>query len=106
MRLSPLAVIAAIVFCTGFLAAPPLLAQEQEQESTEPLEEELPEVTIFKRADDTVTEFRLRGKLYMIKVTPENGPEYYLIDREGKGQWVRDDSARKLAVPTWVLTTW
>lgn len=102
MRPSPPA---AIALCACLLATPPLPAQE-EAEYTEPLEEELPEVTIVRRGDDTITEFRLRGKLYMVKVEPKGGASYYLIDREGKGQWVRDESARKLAVPTWVLTTW
>ncbi|MDR1062988.1 MAG: DUF2782 domain-containing protein [Azoarcus sp.] len=102
MRLPPSA---AIAFCAGLLAAAPLAAQE-EPENTEPLDEEFPEVTIIKRGDDTFTEFRLRGKLYLVKVEPLRGPAYYLIDRDGKGQWVRNDNARKLAVPTWVLTSW
>ena len=33
-----------------------------------------PEVTIVKRGEDTVTEYRLRGKLYMVKVTPPTAP--------------------------------
>ena len=65
-----------------------------------------PEVTIVKRGEDTVTEYRIRGKLYMVKVTPPHGVPYYLIDREGNGQMVRDDTAPTLAVPMWVLTSW
>jgi len=103
------------VFCAALLAAPAAFAQEapESQAAAEPdpeslqlLEEELPQVTVVKRGEDTVTEFRMHGRLYLIKVTPPNGPEYYLIDREGRGQWVRDDNAMHLAVPTWVLTRW
>jgi len=104
MRPSLPAILAAFAFCIGSMAAQPLLAQEPE--GLEPLDEELPQVTIVKRGDETLTEFRLRGKLYMIKVTQSNGISYYLIDREGKGHWVRDDGTHKLVVPTWVITSW
>lgn len=67
---------------------------------------EEPQVTIVKRGEDTVTEYRIRGKLYMVKVTPPHGVPYYLVDREGSGQMVRDDSAPTLAVPMWVIKSW
>lgn len=65
-----------------------------------------PEVTIIKRGEDTVTEYRVRGQLYMVKVTPPHGVPYYLIDKEGTGQMVRDDSAPTLSVPMWVVKSW
>ena len=65
-----------------------------------------PEVTIVKRGDDTVTEYRIRGKLYMVKVTPPHGVPYYLVDKEGNGQMVRDDRGPELAVPMWVIKSW
>ncbi|MCL2875191.1 MAG: DUF2782 domain-containing protein [Betaproteobacteria bacterium] len=104
MRPSLSAVLATFAFCIGSIATQPLFAQEPE--GLEPLDEELPQVTIVKRGDDTHTEFRLRGKLYMIKVTQSNGASYFLIDREGKGHWIRDDGATKLVVPAWVITSW
>ncbi|MDR2926371.1 MAG: DUF2782 domain-containing protein [Azoarcus sp.] len=114
MRTKLSAVLAAFAFCAGSMAAQPLLAQEPEEkqetcaepEGLEPLDEELPQVTVVKRGEDTVTEFRIRGKLYMVKVTPPNGASYYLVDREGTGQFVRADGNRKLIVPAWVLTSW
>lgn len=96
------AVLATFVFCASPIAAQPA----QEPEGLELLDEELPQVTITKRGGETHTEFRLRGKLYMIQVTLPNGVSYYLVDREGKGHWVRDDGANKLTVPTWVVTSW
>ena len=39
-----------------------------------------PQVTILKRGTDTVEEYRIGGKLYMIKVTPAHGRPYYLVD--------------------------
>jgi hypothetical protein len=32
-----------------------------------------PQVTIQRRGSDTIEEFRLNGRLYMIKVTPSHG---------------------------------
>jgi len=91
--------------CAGMLAAPTPVAAE-EQEGLEPLDEELPQVTIVSRGEDTVTEFRLRGKLYFVKVTQPNGAVYYLVDRDGNGQWTRTLDGSGFVVPTWVLTTW
>jgi len=104
MRPSLSTALAVFAFCLGSMAAQPLFAQEPE--GLEPLDEELPQVTIVKHGDETVTEFRLHGKLYMMKVTQSNGLTYYLVDQEGKGHWVRNDGTHKLVVPTWVITSW
>ena len=65
-----------------------------------------PEVTIVKRGEDTVQEYRIRGKLYMIKVTPPHGVPYYLIDHEGNGIMSRQDVLPSLSVPMWVIKSW
>ena len=66
-----------------------------------------PQVTIVKRGEDTVEEFRLRGQLYMVKVTPPHGRPYYLVDRKGDGNMVRTDSLEPgTAVPMWVIKSW
>jgi len=63
-----------------------------------------PQVTITKRGADKVEEFRLQGKLYMLKVTPPNGTPYYMIDNQGNGNWVRQDATSSgLRVPMWVI---
>jgi hypothetical protein len=65
-----------------------------------------PQVTITKRGEDKVEEFRMGGNLYMIKVTPPHGTPYYLIDPKGEGSFVRQDVGDKaLAVPMWVIRT-
>lgn len=65
-----------------------------------------PQVTITKRGEDKVEEYRLEGKLYMLRVTPPHGVSYYLIDNTGNGQWVRQDSRDAgLRVPMWVIGT-
>ncbi|NMG75892.1 DUF2782 domain-containing protein [Aromatoleum diolicum] len=65
-----------------------------------------PQVTILKRGQDTVQEYRIGGRLYMIKVTPPHGVPYYLIDHEGKGVMTRQDVMPTLAVPMWVIKSW
>ncbi len=102
---------------TALLLAAALPAFAQQPPALEPIPEpppmpadseavDEPEVTIVKRGEDTVTEYRIRGKLYMVKVTPPHGVPYYLIDKEGNGQMVRDDAAPNLAVPMWVIKSW
>jgi hypothetical protein len=65
-----------------------------------------PEVTITKRDGDLVEEHRINGKLYRIKVTPAHGVPYYLIDREGDGNFSPEQMGTPgLAVPMWVIGT-
>ena len=65
-----------------------------------------PQVTIIKRGDDRVEEYRVNGKLYMIKVTPPHGTPYYLIDEKGDGRMRRQESLDSgLRVPMWVIGT-
>lgn len=63
-----------------------------------------PDVTILKRGTDTVEEYRIGGKLYMIKVTPPNGRPYYLVDQRGDGSFTRQDSFESgIRPPQWVI---
>ncbi len=66
-----------------------------------------PQVTILKRGTDTVEEYRIAGKLYMIKVTPSTGVPYYLIDERGDGKMSRQDSFDfGPRPPMWVIHSW
>lgn len=63
-----------------------------------------PQVTILKRGEEKVEEYRVSGRLYMIKVTPAHGVPYYLIDQRGDGQFSRQEGLDSgLRVPQWVL---
>ncbi len=74
-------------------------------ESGETLE---PEVTIIRKNDATITEYRVNGNLYKVKVEPAVGKPYYLIDKDGDGEMesrvnnIYDD----VNVPQWVLFEW
>ncbi len=63
-----------------------------------------PQVTIRKRGDDQVEEYRVGGKLYMIRVTPPNGRPYYMIDQRGDGKFTRQESHDSgIRPPMWVI---
>lgn len=66
-----------------------------------------PQVTIQRRGTETVEEYRLNGRLYMVKVTPAHGVPYYLIDDVGRGDFVRRDSFdTRTRPPMWVIHQW
>jgi hypothetical protein len=63
-----------------------------------------PQVTIKKRDRETVQEYRISGRLYMIKVTPEHGVPYYLVDDLGDGRMIRRESLDgSVRPPMWVV---
>lgn len=64
-----------------------------------------PQVTIVKKADMVIEEYRVHGKLYKIKVTPKIGNPYYLIDERGDGEFSRMEGsdAANMRPPRWVI---
>lgn len=67
-----------------------------------------PDITIRRRGTDTVEEYRINGKLYMVKIKPSIGPPYYMIDSDGDGNLDvrKSDVTREMSVPSWVLFSW
>jgi hypothetical protein len=75
-------------------APPPEIANDPELE---------PQITIVRREKETVEEYRVNGRLTMVKVTPLHGRPYYLV-AGNDGTFVRRDSLDTgLRVPLWVL---
>jgi len=77
-------------------------------ESGQPME---PDVTIIRRGKETVEEYRINNKLYMVKIKPSIGPAYYMVDTDGDGSLdLRHDDIRRgdtsPTVPRWVLFSW
>ncbi|NOY71122.1 MAG: DUF2782 domain-containing protein [Gammaproteobacteria bacterium] len=93
-------------FFKGFLIISsillPIYVQAEEDQSLEP------EVTIIDGEQHTIEEYRLNGKLYMIKIVPAVGPHYFLVDSDGDGEFetqrYTDDS--EMMVPRWTLFEW
>jgi hypothetical protein len=112
-----------LLFMLAALAGPVTWAIEPPPEDTAPLpvpeqpdipppvqsgENLEPDITITRRGKDTIEEYRINGKLYMIKVQPSIGPPYYMIDKDGDGNMDvrKSDVTREMAVPSWVLFSW
>lgn len=59
-----------------------------------------------ERNGDRVEEYRQNGVLYMVKVTPERGPAYYLMDTDGNGRLNRDAAVETVSPVYWTLYEW
>lgn len=81
------------------LPPPPALEPNSQDNDLEP------QVTITNKTDMVIEEYRMRGKLYMIKVTPKVGKPYFMIDDAGDGQFTRHDGpdASNMRPPRWVI---
>jgi hypothetical protein len=64
-----------------------------------------PQVTVRTEGDQEIAEYRIGGKLYMMRVTPKNGRPYTLIDQKGDGTFAKQDNTLTphMLVPQWVL---
>ncbi|MEC5384769.1 DUF2782 domain-containing protein [Uliginosibacterium sp. H3] len=65
------------------------------------------EVTVSKRGGDRIEEFRFKGRLYMIRVTPAVGLPYTMVDDRGDGVFNRKDIRGTPMKPAqWNVLTW
>jgi len=66
------------------------------------------EIKIIGRDDGRIEEFRIAGRIYMIKITPNNGIPYYLIDSNGDGAMDtrKTEIDEHLMIPSWTLFRW
>jgi hypothetical protein len=113
MRLRPATLIPVIAFAFTLAA----LAQKAPPPKLEPLPEAPPpppeiandpdlepQVTIVRRPTETIEEYRVNGRLTMIKVIPKTGRPYYLVANGTDGTFVRRDSLDTgIIVPMWLL---
>lgn len=85
----------------ALLLSLPFTATHAESQQTEP------EITIRDGGDRTLYEYRANGILYAIKVKPKMGKEYFLVDANGDGNFVRKDPGKKaFLIPEWVILRW
>ena len=63
-----------------------------------------PEVTITKDGKSITEEYRINGQLYMVKVTPDGAPPYYLYKETESSGWLRIEGiSEPLIIPQWVV---
>ena len=85
----------------GFLDAPASPSSPVTGEAVEP------EITIREGANETIYEYRVRGRMYMVKIQPRIGPAYYMIDTNGDGTLDQRSSVpMDINVNQWVLFSW
>lgn len=104
-------------FLLLFVAAAPVLAQTRTDAPSVPdarppalevIDDSVqPQVTIRKRGEDVIEEYRLNGRVYKVVVMPVNGAPYTLVDPKGDGKLVPMDQAGspQLSVPMWEIGT-
>lgn len=103
-----------LLFCISYSAF-----AEQPEPATIPAPPELPkqivsgenmspDITITRDAKKDITEYRVNGQLYMVKISPKNAPAYYLIDTDGDGELEtqQSDLQKGMNIPQWLLFSW
>lgn len=67
-----------------------------------------PQIIVRPAPAGRIEEYRIGGRLYMVKVTPDKGPGYYLVDSDGDGslETRKDGLASQIAIPAWVIKRW
>ena len=94
-------------FCLSCGVTQAIAQDTPENEATQ--DEQPSDKIVIKNSDsDTISEFRINGQLYMIRITPKKGVPYYLVDSDGDGnletRW--NELAPDLLIPSWVLLRW
>lgn len=63
-------------------------------------------VTRRQEGDDTVEEYRERGRLRMIRIVPRSGPEQYYLDSNNDGRLERDPLDGPVAPVYFTIYRW
>lgn len=108
-----------LIIFSVLLIVPPSYAQEPPDLEAAPEAPDLPmpvqsgetlqpDITIIRRGKKTIQEYRINGELYMIKIIPDIGPPYYMVDTDGDGNvdLRRSDLERNLRINQWKIFSW
>lgn len=86
---------------------PPEIREPLPPKVQDPDEQIEPRVVIRQEEDRTVEEYSINGEVYMIRITPQVGPSYYLIDGDGDGQIDdRQDHMEPVKPAHWKIVEW
>lgn len=67
------------------------------------------DITITRRGEKTIHEYRINGKIYKIKIIPDIGPAYYFIDPDGDGEMEEvseSDLDKGIKINQWTIFSW
>lgn len=105
----------AIVCAVGLFVSANVMAEDNTLEQLPVIPEPLadgqsiePDIEIIQKEDRTIQEYRMNGRLYMIKVVPSIGVPYYLVDTDGDGSFESSQHGLDsgLLIPSWILFEW
>lgn len=67
-----------------------------------------PDITITRKTKQQITEYSVNGSVYMVKISPNNAPAYYMVDTDGDGNLETRRSALEegMNIPQWLLISW
>lgn len=105
------------LFLLILLFAAPVLAQDKKPADLQPVPDVPPpppginldagpdvEQRIVLRPEGEAVEYRVGGKLFMIKVTPTIGKPYFLVDHKGDGSFAKQEGLDSgVRPPQWVI---
>ena len=80
---------------------PPVIPEGFEEESNIKAD-----VTIRKGKDKVIEEYRISGKLYMVRIIPTIGKPYYIKYPEGESGRVIRHELEDIKTPFWKLFEW
>jgi hypothetical protein len=67
-----------------------------------------PEEVMRMDGDKKIIEYRMKGRVYKMKVIQPDGKTYWLIDPKGDGKFIQDEKglATSNSVPMWTVYEW
>jgi len=63
------------------------------------------DVEIIAGEEKTIFEYRVNGRLLLIKIVPDKGPSYYMLPSDGSAHYEDLDHSKGL-YPSWILFEW
>jgi hypothetical protein len=66
---------------------------------------ETPDVMTYREGTNTIEEYRTKGYLRAVRVTPTHGTPYFLVRADGDSNFVRADNPN-MRIPAWELFSW
>jgi hypothetical protein len=107
------------LLATGTLVCGLAIAQQETAKDIDPAapppippkvpgEEIEPSVTITEREGQRIEEYSMGSRIYMIKITPNIGLPYFLMDTDGDGSFetTQHELDSGLLIPNWILLEW
>ncbi|MGV6850600.1 MAG: DUF2782 domain-containing protein [bacterium] len=88
-------------------APPPPREPKPLAEKIRPADDFAPTVNITTKDDRIIEEYRVKGSIVMVRVTPKRGAPYYLVDTDGDGSLDSRTSDLDVVQPVmWKLFNW